>query len=89
MIRCEDLEGVSKDEICQQLSSQDVTAVRRIKVRLNKDLLPTNTFALNFNAPTLSKQVILTYLLNPSFLIPCVSLNANALDKDRIQVEAN
>ena len=32
----------------------------------------------------LSKQVILTYLLKHLFQIPCVALNANALDTDRI-----
>ena len=37
----------------------------------------------------LSKQVILTYLLNHLFQIPCVALNANALDMDRIPVEAS
>ena len=52
VINCRDVEGVSEEEICQNLSSQDVTFVRRIKVRRNNELLPTNTFVLTFNVPT-------------------------------------
>ena len=61
MIRCRDLEGVSEEEICQNLSSQDVTSVRRIKVRRNNELSLHLMFQLFLH---LSKQVILTYLLN-------------------------
>ena len=60
VIRCRDLEGVSEEEICQHLSSQDVTSVRRIKVRLNNELLPTNTFVLTFNVPIPTVAVSLT-----------------------------
>ena len=89
VIRCRDLEGVSEEEICQNLSSQDVTSVRRIKVRRNNELLPTNTFVLTFNVPTLPISIKAGYLNIPLFQIPCVALNANALDMDRIPVEAS
>ena len=65
MIRCRDLEGVSEEEICQHLSSQDVTAIRRIKVRRNNELLPTNTFVLTFNVPTLPTSIKAGYLNIP------------------------
>ena len=35
VIRCRDLESVSDEEILENLSSQDITDVRRIKVRMN------------------------------------------------------
>ncbi|XP_041377291.1 uncharacterized protein LOC121389706 [Gigantopelta aegis] len=63
--RCRDLAGVSEEEICQNLSPQGVTAVRRIKVRRNNDLLPTNTCILTFNVPTLPQSVKAGYLNIP------------------------
>ena len=89
VIRCRDLEGVSEEVICQNVSSQDLTSVRRIKVRRNNELLPTNTFVLTFNVPTLPISIRAGYLNIPLFQIPCVALNANALDMDRIPVEAS
>ncbi|XP_041364243.1 protein ecdysoneless homolog [Gigantopelta aegis] len=65
VIRCRDLEGVSEEEICQNLRIQGVTAVRRIKVRRNNDLLPTNTCILTFNVPTLPQSVKAGYLNIP------------------------
>ncbi|XP_041347341.1 uncharacterized protein LOC121367293 [Gigantopelta aegis] len=65
VIRCRDLEGVSEEEICQNLRTQGVTAVRRIKVRRNNDLLPTNTCILTFNVPTLPQSVKAGYLNIP------------------------
>ena len=51
VIRCRELEGVSEEEMCENLSSQGIT-VRRIKVRRNNELLPTNTFILTFDVLT-------------------------------------
>ncbi|XP_041374774.1 uncharacterized protein LOC121387651 [Gigantopelta aegis] len=65
VIRSRDLEGVSEEEICQNLSSHGFTAVRRIKVRRNNDLLPTNTCILTFNIPTLPQYVKAGYLNIP------------------------
>ena len=65
VIRCRDLEGISEEEICEILSSQNVTAVKRIKIRRNNDLLPTNTFIITFNIPTLPGAVKAGYLNIP------------------------
>ena len=59
------LEGISEEEICQNLSSQNVTAVRRIKIRCNNDLLPMNTFIITFKIPTLPGAVKADYLNIP------------------------
>ncbi|XP_041378033.1 uncharacterized protein LOC121390316 [Gigantopelta aegis] len=65
VIRCRDLEGVSDEEICDNLTSQDVTVVRRIKVRSNNELVPTNTFILTFSTPTLPHSIKAGYLNIP------------------------
>ncbi|XP_041376689.1 uncharacterized protein LOC121389145 [Gigantopelta aegis] len=65
VVRCRDLEGVSDEEICDNLTSQDVTVVRRIKVRRNNELVPTNTFILTFSTPTLPHSIKAGYLNIP------------------------
>ena len=50
IIRYRDLEGVTDEEVLENLSSQDVTAVKRIKVRRNNGLVPTNIFILTFSS---------------------------------------
>ena len=72
--------------MCENLSSQNVTAVKRIKIRRNKDLLPTNTFIITFNIPTLPGAVKAGYLNIPvELFIP----NARGLDMVKIPVVAN
>ena len=80
VIRCRDLEGVSEEEICQILSSQDVTSVRWIKVRRNNKLLPTNTFVLTFNVSTFPKFIKAGYLN-----IPVKQFNPNPLCRIKFQ----
>ena len=65
VIRSRDLEGVSEEEICENLSSQGITSVKRIKVRRNNELVPTNTFILTFDVPTLPNSVKAGYLHIP------------------------
>ena len=65
VIRSRELEGVSEEEICENLSSQGVTSVKRIKVRRNNELVPTNTFILTFDVPTLPNSVKAGYLHIP------------------------
>ena len=65
VIRCRELEGVSEEEMCENLSSQGVTSVRRIKVRQNNELLPTNTFILTFDVPILPPSIKAGYLNIP------------------------
>ena len=61
VIRWRDLEGIGEEN----LSSQNVTAVKRIKICGNNDLLPTNTFIITFNIPTLPGAVKAGYLNIP------------------------
>jgi len=65
VIRSRDLEGVSEDEICKNLSSQGVKTVKRINVRRNNELIPTNTLILTFDKPTLPLSVKAGYLNIP------------------------
>ena len=65
VIRCQDLEGISDVEILENLSSQDVTDVRRKKDRQNNELVPTNTYVLTFCASTLPKSIKAGYLNIP------------------------
>ena len=63
VIRCRDLEGISEEEICENVSSQNVTAVRQITIGRNNDLLPTNTFIITFNITTLPGALTTGYLI--------------------------
>ena len=65
VIRSRDLEGVSEEEICENLTSQGVVGVKRINIRRNNELFPTNTLILTFNSPTLSNSVKAGYLNIP------------------------
>ena len=58
VIRSRDLEGVSEDEMLDNLSSQGVSAVKRIHIRRNNELVPTNTFILTFCKPDSIKAAI-------------------------------
>ena len=51
VIRSRDLERVSECEMLDNLSSQGVSAVKRIHIRRNNELVPTNTFILTFCKP--------------------------------------
>ena len=62
VIRSRDLEGVSDEEICGNLASQGVAAVRRISVRRNDISVPTNTLILTFSSPTLPQSIKAGYL---------------------------
>ena len=57
IIRSRDLEGVSEDEMLNKLSSQGVSAVKRIHIRRNNELVPTNTFILTFCKPLLPDSI--------------------------------
>ena len=51
--------------MCENLSSQGITSVRRIKVRRNNELLPTNTLILTFDVPILPPSIKAGYLNIP------------------------
>ena len=63
--RSRDLEGVSEDEMLENLSSQGVSAVKRIHIRRNNELVPTNTFILTFSKPLLPDSIKAGYLKIP------------------------
>ena len=65
VIRSRDLEGVSDDEMCENLSSQGVSTVKRIMVRRNDILVPINTFILTFRKHTLPQSIKAGYLNIP------------------------
>ena len=65
VIRSRDLEGVGEEEICENLTSQGVVGVKRINIRRNNELVPTNTLILTFNSPTLPNSVKAGYLNIP------------------------
>ena len=65
VIRSRDLEGVGEDEMLDNLSSQGVSAVKRIHIRRNNELVPTNTFILTFSKPLLPESIKAGYLKIP------------------------
>ena len=65
VIRSRDLEGVSEDEMLDNLSSQGVSAVKRIHIRRNNELVPTNTFIRTFSKPLLLDSIKAGYLKIP------------------------
>ena len=62
IIRYADLAGVSDDEIASELSSQNVTAARRIAIFRDGLRKPTNTIVLTFSTPILPKSLKVGYL---------------------------
>lgn len=62
-IRCPDLRGDSDEGILEEMRDQGVIAVRRIKVRRDGELKPTNTIILTFNTPVLPKVVKVGFLV--------------------------
>ena len=69
------LEGVS-EEICENLSSQGVVSVRRVNLRKNNELVPTNSFILTFKTPSLPHSVKAGYLNIP--VVPYIPNPCNA-----------
>ena len=65
VIRSRDVEGISEDEMLENLSSQGVSAVKRIHIRRNNELVPTNNFILTFCKPLLPDSIKAGYLKIP------------------------
>ena len=91
VIRYGDLEGVSDKEIDENLSSQDTTDVRRIKVHWNNQLVLMNTFFSNISVyqhfQSLLRLVI--SLLTPLFQIFTGALGVKNTVMVNILVMAN
>ena len=62
VVRCPDLQGVSEDEILENMREQGVINVRRIKIRRDGTLKDTNTFVFTFNTSVLPKQLKVVFL---------------------------
>jgi hypothetical protein len=65
VIRCRDLRDCSDEEILEALNCEGVTHVKHIFTKKNGANVPTNTFILTFNKPTLPKAVKAAYLHIP------------------------
>ena len=60
--RCPDLQGVSEQEILEEMREQGVINVCRIKIRRDDTLKDTNTFVFTFNTSILPKQLKVAFL---------------------------
>ena len=63
VIRCPDLSGVPEEEIKAELTSQEVSSVRRISFSKDGNRIPTNTIVLTFSNPNLPKTIKVGYLV--------------------------
>ena len=82
------MECYTEASICENLSSQGVTSVKRIKVRGNKELVPTNTLILTFITRTLPNSVKAGYLRTPVVAyISNSASNVKSLGTNKIHVE--
>ena len=71
VVRCRDLSYCTIEEIEENLSSQGVTAVKRVSVRRDNTTLQTNTYFLSFNSPTVPKYIKVGFLkVNVSVYVP-------------------
>ena len=61
-IRCAALKEHSGEYILKEMREQGVTAVRRIHIRRDGILKPTNIFVLTFNIPVLPQHKKVGYL---------------------------
>ena len=62
VVRCKDLSCCTIDEIEENLSSQGVTAVKRVSVRRDGKTIQTNTYFLCFNTPTVPNYIKVGFL---------------------------
>ena len=62
VIRCPDIKNCTEDEILEELSSQNVTNIRKISVRRDGELKPTGTFIVTFEGSVLPNVVKVGYL---------------------------
>ena len=71
VIRFPDLRGCSEQEILEEMKTQDVTAVKRFRVRKDGQLKDTNTFVFTFNTPVLPSTIKIAFLrVNVEVYIP-------------------
>ena len=61
VIRCRDLANLTETEIANEMEDQDVTAVKRIKIKKDGQLKDTHTYILTFNKSIPPKSVKVGY----------------------------
>ena len=83
-----DLEGVREDEMLENISSQEVSAVKRIHISRNNELVPTNTFILTFSKLLFPDSIKAGYLKILLFQIHFRVLNATIMDTEKMLVVA-
>lgn len=71
VIKCKELANCTIEEILTNLSSQDVTEVKRINIKKNGESIPTNTYILSFNKVNAPSEIKIGYLkINVEKYIP-------------------
>jgi hypothetical protein len=65
VIRCRDLRDCTDEEVLEALNHEGVTHVKHIFTKKNGSAIPTNTFVITFNKPTLPKSVKAAYMHIP------------------------
>ena len=63
VIRAREFDGVSDEEMLEGMRRRGVTAVKRITIRKNGVVVPTSTFILTFDSPSLPKEILAAYVL--------------------------
>ena len=63
VVRCPDLAGCSEYELLEELKSQKVVDVKRIKVKRDRELMNTNTLILTFGASQLPNYIKAGYII--------------------------
>ena len=63
VLRSPDLSLCTLDEIKNNLCKQGVTDAKQISIKRNNQIIPTNTYILNFNTPKPSTEITIGYLI--------------------------
>ena len=79
VVRSQDLDGSSEEEMLENLSSQGVSYVKRISVKRSGNIVLTNTYILTFDRPELPKTIkagflslaVAPYIPNPLRCFQC------------------
>ena len=66
-----DLEGLSNENICQELSSQGVVKVKRFIKKNGEEEIPLNTFLITFDTPRIPEVILLgPYRVRVDLFVP-------------------
>ena len=63
VVRSPDLSLCTLDEIKNNLRGQGVTDAKQISIKRNNQIIPTNTYILNFNTPKPPTEIKIGYLI--------------------------